>query len=74
MWEHAVNHRNAEMEESRFPLIIPDNLAFMTNITRTIRKYTLFRGTYVGMDWSPLGLVCCTYIWESFPSCLCPFA
>ena len=31
-------------------------------------------GTYVGMDWSPLGLVSRTCIWEPFPSCLCPFA
>ena len=54
------------MGESGLSLIIPDNLAFVTDVTRTLWKYTLFRGTYVGMDWSPLGLVSCTCIWEPF--------
>ena len=62
------------MEESAWTFIIPDNLAFVPDMTRTVLKYTLARGTYVGMDWSPLGLVYGTCIWEPFPSCLCPFS
>ena len=52
--------------------IIPDNLAFVTDVTGTVEIYT-FRGTYVGMDWSPLSLVSCTWIWEPFLSCLFSF-
>ena len=47
--------------------LIPDNLAFVTDVTRTVSKYTVFRGTYVGMDWSPLGLGSRTCIWEIVP-------
>ena len=66
---------NVQMAESGLSLIIPDNLAFVTDVTRTVEIYTL--SGYLCRD----GLESFGFNWslvlafgKSFPSCLCPFA
>ena len=49
-----MNSRINSAFGQKWTCIIPDNLAFVTDVTGTVEIYTLFQGTYVGMDWSPL--------------------